>query len=65
MSELNVGKLADDLQSLVSDAEELLRATPAGRALAWPGIPSAKAALPCAPVTGYIMSSFWWASRSK
>jgi ElaB/YqjD/DUF883 family membrane-anchored ribosome-binding protein len=27
MSELNVGKLADDLQSLVSDAEELLRAT--------------------------------------
>lgn len=27
MSELNVGKLADDLQALVSDAEELLRAT--------------------------------------
>ena len=27
MSELNVGKLADDLQTLVSDAEELLRAT--------------------------------------
>jgi ElaB/YqjD/DUF883 family membrane-anchored ribosome-binding protein len=27
MSEFNVGKLADDLQSLVSDAEELLRAT--------------------------------------
>ena len=27
MVELNVGKLADDLQSLVSDAEELLRAT--------------------------------------
>jgi len=26
MVELNVGKLADDLQSLVSDAEELLRA---------------------------------------
>jgi ElaB/YqjD/DUF883 family membrane-anchored ribosome-binding protein len=27
MSEINVGKLADDLQTLVSDAEELLRAT--------------------------------------
>ena len=27
MTELNVGKLADDLQTLVSDAEELLRAT--------------------------------------
>jgi ElaB/YqjD/DUF883 family membrane-anchored ribosome-binding protein len=27
MVELNVGKLADDLQTLVSDAEELLRAT--------------------------------------
>lgn len=27
MSDLNVGRLADDLQSLVSDAEELLRAT--------------------------------------
>ena len=27
MNELNVGKLADDLQALVSDAEELLRAT--------------------------------------
>jgi ElaB/YqjD/DUF883 family membrane-anchored ribosome-binding protein len=27
MTELNVGRLADDLQSLVSDAEELLRAT--------------------------------------
>jgi ElaB/YqjD/DUF883 family membrane-anchored ribosome-binding protein len=27
MIELNVGKLADDLQALVSDAEELLRAT--------------------------------------
>jgi ElaB/YqjD/DUF883 family membrane-anchored ribosome-binding protein len=27
MIELNVGKLADDLQSLVTDAEELLRAT--------------------------------------
>jgi ElaB/YqjD/DUF883 family membrane-anchored ribosome-binding protein len=27
MSELNVGRLADDLQALVSDAEELLRAT--------------------------------------
>jgi ElaB/YqjD/DUF883 family membrane-anchored ribosome-binding protein len=30
MSELNVGKLADDLQTLVSDAEELLRATANG-----------------------------------
>ncbi|HEY6484277.1 MAG TPA: DUF883 family protein [Steroidobacteraceae bacterium] len=27
MTELNVGQLADDLQTLVSDAEELLRAT--------------------------------------
>jgi ElaB/YqjD/DUF883 family membrane-anchored ribosome-binding protein len=27
MVELNVGKLADDLQSFVTDAEELLRAT--------------------------------------
>lgn len=27
MTEFNVGKLADDLQTLVSDAEELLRAT--------------------------------------
>jgi ElaB/YqjD/DUF883 family membrane-anchored ribosome-binding protein len=27
MTDLNVGKLADDLQTLVSDAEELLRAT--------------------------------------
>ena len=27
MPEFNVGKLADDLQALVSDAEELLRAT--------------------------------------
>ncbi len=27
MTELNVGKLADDLQTLVTDAEELLRAT--------------------------------------
>jgi ElaB/YqjD/DUF883 family membrane-anchored ribosome-binding protein len=27
MTELNIGKLADDLQTLVSDAEELLRAT--------------------------------------
>ena len=27
MSEINIGKLADDLQALVSDAEELLRAT--------------------------------------
>ena len=27
MTGLNVGKLADDLQALVSDAEELLRAT--------------------------------------
>jgi ElaB/YqjD/DUF883 family membrane-anchored ribosome-binding protein len=27
MTEFNVGKLADDLQALVSDAEELLRAT--------------------------------------
>lgn len=27
MAQLNVGKLADDLQTLVSDAEELLRAT--------------------------------------
>jgi ElaB/YqjD/DUF883 family membrane-anchored ribosome-binding protein len=27
MSELNVDKLADDLQTLVSDAEEFLRAT--------------------------------------
>jgi ElaB/YqjD/DUF883 family membrane-anchored ribosome-binding protein len=27
MSDLNVGKLADDLQTLVGDAEELLRAT--------------------------------------
>jgi len=27
MSDFNVGKLADDLQTLVGDAEELLRAT--------------------------------------
>lgn len=27
MNDFNVGKLADDLQTLVSDAEELLRAT--------------------------------------
>ena len=27
MTDFNVGKLADDLQTLVSDAEELLRAT--------------------------------------
>ncbi len=27
MTELNVGKLADDLQALITDAEELLRAT--------------------------------------
>lgn len=27
MNQFNVGKLADDLQTLVSDAEELLRAT--------------------------------------
>jgi ElaB/YqjD/DUF883 family membrane-anchored ribosome-binding protein len=30
MTEINVGKLADDLQTLVSDAEELLRATANG-----------------------------------
>jgi len=55
MTELNVGRLADDLQSLVSDAEELLRAT-AGVAGDKASAARDRARNPCAQCAGRLKS---------